>query len=85
MSHKKNKFEDSKTSKHIRSEFTKHMLEVQNAEFRVMHDVCYVTGSIGIQRGGPADPREHAEKIKELVIAKRYVKDMVFQCTWRTS
>ena len=71
--------------KNIRAEFTKHLLEVQNAEFRVMHDVCYVSGSIGLMRGGPNDPRREAERIREFVVSKRFVKDMVFHCSWRTA
>jgi hypothetical protein len=85
MSGKKDKAADQKASKEVRAQFSKHLLEIQNAEFRVMHDICYVSGSIGIAKGGPPDPQKAAVKIVEYLVSRRIVKDVVFYNSWRTS
>ena len=82
---KGDKSADSRTAKHIRGEFVKHMLECQNAEFRVMHDMCYVSGALGVMRGGPPDTKKAAEKVRDIVLARRYVKDVIFYCSWRSA
>ena len=81
---KHDRSEDNKSSRKVRAEFTKHLLDCSNAEMRVMYDVCYISGSIGIIKGGPADPRRFAEKIADDIKSKRIVKEVIFYNSWRT-
>lgn len=83
--HQRDRHAEQKATRTIRAEFTKHMMDVSNAEFRVMHDICYVSGSIGIMRGGPPDPRKASEKLADTLVAKRLVKDVIFYNSWRTA
>ena len=86
MPHAKgDKSQDSKTAKHIRGEFVKHLVECQNAEFRVMHGICYVSGSLGVMRGGAPDSKAQAHLVRGLIIAKREVKDVIFYCSFRSA
>jgi hypothetical protein len=74
---------DVRASKYLRSELGKKLIDVTQADVRVMHGVAYIRGVVKPVVGGPTDLKAALQLAARGLIQKRIVKDVVIDCAYR--
>jgi hypothetical protein len=74
---------DVRATKYIRSELGKKLIDVTQADVRVMHGVAYIRGVVKPVVGGPTDLKAAMQTAAQGLMAKRIVKDVVIDCAFR--
>ena len=68
---------DVRTAKEVRREFTRKMIDINQADIRVMHGVAYLTGVVRAYKDGSGDLKGDIQTISNSLISKRVIKDLV--------
>lgn len=74
---------DVSAVKFLRSELGKKMIDVTQADVRVMHGVAYVRGVVKPVKGGPEDLKKALDQALSNMRQKGMLKDYVIDCTYR--
>jgi hypothetical protein len=74
---------DVQASKYLRSMIGKGMIDVMQADIRVMHGVAYIRGVVKTMPGGPSDIKAALHTIAQGLRQKGVVKDVVIDCVYR--
>lgn len=76
--------QDVAATKMVRRELNKRMIDVNQADIRVMHNVAYIRGVVRAIKGGPTDVKAEMELIARVLITSRKIKDAVIDVIIRT-
>ncbi len=74
---------DVQASKYLRSELGKKLIDVGQADVRVMHGVAYIRGVVKSIPGGPPDVKVAINQVAQNLRQKGIVKDIVIDCAYR--
>jgi len=74
---------DVQAGKYLRSELGKKMIDVTQADVRVMHGVAYIRGVVKSVAGGPPDVRVALQNAANGLRQKGMIKDFVIDCAYR--
>lgn len=74
---------DVRTSKYLRSELGRKMIDVGQADVRVTHGVAYVRGVVRGVPGGPPDVKLAIHQCCDGLRQKGMIKDYVIDCAYR--
>jgi hypothetical protein len=75
---------DVRASKYLRSEFGKKLIDVTQADVRVLHGVAYIRGVVKPIVGGPSDLKSALNTACTGLRQKGTIKDYVLDCVYRT-
>ncbi len=75
---------DVAATKMVRRELNKRMIDVNMADIRVMHGVCYIRGVVRAIKGGPPDVRAEIELLGRVMMNARRIRDCVVDVVVRT-
>mgnify|MGYP000975445896 CR=1 FL=1 len=75
---------DVAATKMVRRELNKRMIDVNLADIRVMHGVCYIRGVVRAIKGGPQDVRAEIELLGRVLMNARRIRDCVVDVVVRT-
>jgi len=68
---------DIAATKMMRRELGKRMIDVNQADIRVMHGVCYIRGVVRAIKGGPENIKAEIELLGRAMINTKRIKDCV--------
>jgi len=71
--------EDVRVAKEVRRELSRKMMDINQADIRVMYGVAYLTGIVRAQKGGSSDLKAELQQVANHLISKRVIKDFVVQ------
>ncbi len=71
--------EDVRVAKEVRRELSRKMMDINQADVRVMYGVAYLTGIVRAHKGGSGDLKSDLQQVANTLISKRIVKDFVIQ------
>lgn len=76
---------DVAASKLVRKEFGKSGLDITYADLRVMHGICYIRGTVAINKGvdGVDDPKAEMERIARILRQRPGIKDVVVDVRYK--
>lgn len=74
---------DVRASKYLRSELGRKMIDVSQADVRVMHGVAYIRGVVKTIPGGPSELKSAIQTCCDGLRQKGIVKDVVIDCAFR--
>ncbi|MCC6402428.1 MAG: hypothetical protein IT207_00280 [Fimbriimonadaceae bacterium] len=74
---------DVRASKQLRSELGRKMIDVTQADVRVMHGVAYIRGVVKGIVGGPTDLKSALLQVGNGLRQKGIVKDVVIDAVYR--
>ncbi|MBS1722119.1 MAG: hypothetical protein JSS66_03820 [Armatimonadetes bacterium] len=75
--------EDVRATKQVRSEFGRKMIDVTQADVRVMHGVAYIRGVVKPIVGGPSDLKQAMHTVAHGLVQKRIIREMIIDCSYR--
>lgn len=68
---------DIAATKMMRRELGKRMIDVNQADIRVMHGVCYIRGVVRPIKGGPSNVKAEIELLGRAMMNSRRLRDCV--------
>lgn len=68
---------DIAATKMMRRELGKRMIDVNQADIRVMHGVCYIRGVVRPIKGGPANVKAEIELLGRAMMNSKRLRDCV--------
>jgi len=74
---------DVRASKYLRSELGRKMIDVTQADVRVMHGVAYIRGVVRTIPGGPTELKSAIQLACDGLRQKGMLKDVVIDCAYR--
>ncbi len=74
---------DVQAAKYLRSELGKKLIDVTQADVRVMHGVAYIRGVVKPIKGGPTDLKPALATAMNGLRQKGIIKDIVIDCSYR--
>lgn len=74
---------DVRASKQLRSELGRKLIDVTQADVRVMHGVAYIRGVVKGVVGGPTDVKLALQQVGNAMRQKGIVKDVVIDAVYR--
>ncbi|MGE0001320.1 MAG: hypothetical protein AB7F50_09605 [Fimbriimonadaceae bacterium] len=74
---------DVRASKQLRSELGKKLIDVSQADVRVMHGVAYIRGVVRTMVDGPTDLKVALHQVANALRQKGIVKDVVIDAAYR--
>lgn len=74
---------DVQAAKYLRSELGKKMIDVTQADVRVMHGTAYIRGVVKGMKGGPTDLKAALNLAATGLRQKGIIKDIVVDCSYR--
>lgn len=75
--------EDVRATKYLRSELGRKLIDVAQADLRVMHGVAYLRGVVRSIPGGPEDIKSALHTCFNGLRQKGMLKDYVIDCAYR--
>jgi hypothetical protein len=75
---------DVRASKSLRSELGKKLIDVTQADVRVMHGTAYIRGVVKPIVGGPTDTKAALNLACSGLRQKGVIKDFVIDCVYRS-
>jgi len=74
---------DIRASKHLRSELGKKLIDVTQADVRVLHGCAYIRGVVKPIVGGPTDLKVALNQACSGLRQKGTIKEYVLDCVYR--